>query len=513
MNKIQPGLARDDTTRKAPGTRRTKLVTVHGTGAGDTTATGDRWWQHGSRFGEEMKRRLDLEAEAIDLEPYQWTEGPNSELQRRAAGKGLLERILCYEDEGVDYYLVGHSHGGSVIYSALIQAERKGRELRHLKQWVTVGTPFLNYRPNPYIFQRLTSMGLTIFASGIMALAISATYRAMKNRSGWLPEEAVVLEALSTALVLYGFVSIIALFLIERRHRTWFTRKQKQRVEEKYGKRWLGLWHIEDEAISALYNVRNVSVPIVPSTFLQPVVAAVQLLVVFGVGIYLIQDTLTGKEGGSMLLWAAKTMTVTEADLSPGTEITVYMILLMLLALVVFYYAIRLANWLMKKTFRAIGVPLSWLLNRVLWASMRERAWGDDIVQEAVSRVEPSPPEFKRSFDPLPEIVARPLREHSDGHAITTLNKVRLILGMSRDAPPSADLRGELSESLKWKELIHTSYFDVPEFVDLLAIGMHRAGLAQERGSYASPPEKLDQMRAWLDREPVSEEKVPEPTS
>ena len=27
-----------------------RLITVHGTGAGDVTATGDRWWQLDSRF-------------------------------------------------------------------------------------------------------------------------------------------------------------------------------------------------------------------------------------------------------------------------------------------------------------------------------------------------------------------------------------------------------------------------------------------------------------------------------
>ncbi|XDA98608.1 hypothetical protein AB1M95_01520 [Sulfitobacter sp. LCG007] len=511
MNKTLSRVESDTGQTAGPSPRRVKIITVHGTGAGATTATGDRWWQHGSEFGKEITRRLDLRSSRIDLEPFQWTEGPNSEQKRREAGAALLERLLEYEAAESDYFVLGHSHGGSVIYSALVQAVRQGHDLRHLRQWITVGTPFLNYRPHRYIFQRLTSVGLTVFASGLMALLISLTYRAVKNRAGWLPEETVILEAMSYALVFYGMGAIIALFVIESRRRTWFTRREKAAVEEIYSERWLGFWHIEDEAISALYNVRKVAVPIVPPTFLQPIVAVVQLLVVFCIGLYLIYDTLTGKIGGSLLLEAAQAMMNTEKVIDPEAEITLFMIAMMAVSLVIFYFIFGIAHWIMKKALGLVGRPLSSLLNHVIWGSMRERAWGDDVVQEAVWSVGPSPPEFSRSFDPLPDSVAVPLREHSDGHAISTLNKVRLILGMSRDAPPTADLRSEIAESLKWKELIHTSYFDVPAFVDLLAIALHRGGLGEERGGYASDPQILDEMRAWLDREPVKEERVPDP--
>ena len=56
---------------------------------------------------------------------------------------------------------------------------------------------------------------------------------------------------------------------------------------------------------------------------------------------------------------------------------------------------------------------------------------------------------------------------------------MRLVLGMTENANHSADIRSELSESLNWQELIHTSYFDVPEFVDLLAQSLQKAGLGE----------------------------------
>ena len=77
------------------------------------------------------------------------------------------------------------------------------------------------------------------------------------------------------------------------------------------------------------------------------------------------------------------------------------------------------------------------------------------------------------------------MREHSEKHAILTLHKVREVLGMTRNSRMAPDLRSELSENLTWQELIHTSYFDVPEFIDLVAIGLHGAGLAEFKEEFA----------------------------
>lgn len=52
-----------------------------------------------------------------------------------------------------------------------------------------------------------------------------------------------------------------------------------------------------------------------------------------------------------------------------------------------------------------------------------------------------------------------------------------MVLGMAENSGRPADLRSELSESLNWQELIHTSYFEVPEFVDLLAQSLKNVGI------------------------------------
>ena len=102
-----------------------KLITVHGTGAGDVTAAGDRWWQLGSAFLDELGKRLDIDPSRVEISPFQWKDGPNSEEERRLAGKKLYQELKSCDESGDDYYLVGHSHGGSVVYSALLQSVAK----------------------------------------------------------------------------------------------------------------------------------------------------------------------------------------------------------------------------------------------------------------------------------------------------------------------------------------------------------------------------------------------------
>ena len=123
--------------------KKTVLITVHGTGAGDEAIEGERWWQLGSTFQTELLKRLHLAPDQVEIAPFQWAEGRNSEIQRRIAAQELLNNLNKLEDQGVDYYLIGHSHGGSVIYNALLLSLRKERPLERMKHGCTGGTPFL----------------------------------------------------------------------------------------------------------------------------------------------------------------------------------------------------------------------------------------------------------------------------------------------------------------------------------------------------------------------------------
>ena len=103
-----------------PTGKKIKLITVHGTGAGDTSPTGDKWWQLGSAFLREFQKRIDLDPARVEVVPFQWDDGPNSEHHRRVAGRNLFKLVLDLEKAGTEYHLIGHSHGGSVIYNMLL---------------------------------------------------------------------------------------------------------------------------------------------------------------------------------------------------------------------------------------------------------------------------------------------------------------------------------------------------------------------------------------------------------
>lgn len=72
--------------------------------------------------------------------------GENSERARTLAAHELFDYLLELEQRKVHYHLVGHGHGGSVIWYALRLAEQRRVRLTRLRSWATVGTAFLHYR-------------------------------------------------------------------------------------------------------------------------------------------------------------------------------------------------------------------------------------------------------------------------------------------------------------------------------------------------------------------------------
>lgn len=450
-----------------------KLVTVHGTGAGDVTSSGDKWWQLGSVFMGKLQQGLELEPEQVDIVPFQWEDGPNSEEKRRAAGCSLAKLLLSYDAAQQDYYLVGHSHGGSVIYNALLKSVADKTPFERLKLWCTVGTPFLDYRPNTFLFQRLRSLGLTICTTGIVLFILGLWIAAIGFFGDQLDE--TVLD-MGYAMMLYGLINYGALWLYEHRKKSWFTLKQKRQTEEQYGERWCGLWHKEDEAISALSNIRQINAPIVPNNFLAPIVSSLQFVAVIFVGLYFALDI--AFHDSEEILGIAHFFLEDMEEEGFGVGFFTWMMLVMILA-----FCIPII-WIFTKilSFLAgiVGRPLSSLLNNIVWTSIKQRAWGDDLLKEDVYAVGSHPPLFKHQCDFLSENIAAPLRKHSEKNAIKTLHKVRVVLGMSEQAGGSPDIRSELSESLNWQELIHTSYFDVPEFIDLLTSSLRDSGLSNK---------------------------------
>jgi len=77
---------------RAQGTA--KLVTVHGTGAGQEANAGEQWWQLGSPFQEELAKRLQLDPARVEIVPFQWADGPNRGFLQVPAKRYISNSIL-----------------------------------------------------------------------------------------------------------------------------------------------------------------------------------------------------------------------------------------------------------------------------------------------------------------------------------------------------------------------------------------------------------------------------------
>jgi hypothetical protein len=150
------------------------VLLVHGTFAGREADRGDSWWQEGSAAWKELSKRLPDGARLSEQgEVFHWS-GDNSERARIKAGADLLEQMLQLEASGRKYHLIGHSHGGSVIWHALRQATLRRKVLPGLRSWTTVGTPFLHYRTSGA--WSLANIGSLVLALLLLKPACKAFY-------------------------------------------------------------------------------------------------------------------------------------------------------------------------------------------------------------------------------------------------------------------------------------------------------------------------------------------------
>ena len=105
-------------TTQAPEKDRPEelAILVHGTFAGADADSGENWWQSGSKEVIALQQRLPENVRiASGNEVFHWS-GDNGERARSKAAAQLLEHLRPLEESGQSYHLVGHSHGGSVIW-------------------------------------------------------------------------------------------------------------------------------------------------------------------------------------------------------------------------------------------------------------------------------------------------------------------------------------------------------------------------------------------------------------
>lgn len=256
---------------------RPVVLTVHGTFAGVADERSPHWWQVDGQLAADLKARFP--PDGIVVEPFLWKDGeetgPNRESERQRAGRLLFERVQEFERAGTPYHLVGHSHGGSVIWHALKYSAARNQRLKHLKSWTSVSTPYLELGPDGSIWRRIAA-ALAVVAAlywmGIWELVPKVISTVRQGGLAGLTTSIPLIEDLPdirTALGDPAFFALIAAFgVIALLFTLWLvlpfgdlfrhavispgSRRFESKAAEWYEPLWLGLAHPQDEAIAGL---------------------------------------------------------------------------------------------------------------------------------------------------------------------------------------------------------------------------------------------------------------------
>ncbi|MEQ8824944.1 MAG: hypothetical protein RIC14_11280 [Filomicrobium sp.] len=260
------------------------IIAVHGTFAhmggvpSETAAPGvePQWWQRGSAAEKDFTRLAEGMDGPVKVEPFLWS-GDNSELERRKAGSRLLKRLLELEATGETYCLIGHSHGGSVISTALTEAAVRKKPLNGLKRWITVGTPFVSLRRETTLFLRLSLFQKAIFIASFMLLLMFGAYVIGEFINGGLDfnkKGAAWRFAIYTGLMSLPFLLFWLVFKILDLRKLYFYRPSTLAwARQNFAPRWLGLRHEDDEAISGLSSIGGIKLQVFHRDFAVPFIS------------------------------------------------------------------------------------------------------------------------------------------------------------------------------------------------------------------------------------------------
>jgi len=471
------------------------IVTVHGTFSSGPLE-GQKWWQRGSAFAAGLPQLIEGADGTLTIEPFVW-DGFNSENARSAAGARLAARLKELDAKGEPFAVIGHSHGGSVLSAALLNAARDRLPLSSMQRWITVGTPFIKTQRQRFLFSRLGILGKAIYLTLLTFLVLGVLIALGGSVAG---------DAASWVLLLATFLTPIGVFygylrFQEGRRSLRFNRRHLGFAEQHYGERWLSLWHGKDEAVQCLKAVKRVDVTIFPRHF---AVAALNLL---AVGFIPLLALLVLNSQSAMNAIAARVFSIIDAsaaqDLYPSAGANIFenaavlfigllvipanlilpgvafdtvpmpaQLALLVFGLVVLLGAAVLITFVFNGIARLLSHGLSLVLNPLTLAQLKAATYGSDALEDFAVDASEWPVWLTRGYPCLPENIAREIEAASDRAIGTAVPKFRNIVD-SLTAAESAEATSDVvADYLTWQELIHTSYFDDNAFVRLLAYAL-----------------------------------------
>jgi hypothetical protein len=391
----------------APPNRPDSVLLIHGTGVASTEDKGADWWQAGSAFWAALEHSFCDGLARCGPTVFHWS-GGNSEHDREYASVVLLEDVRRMESEHQPYHLVGHSHGGSVIWMTLRKAVESDVPLTHLRSWTSIGTPFLKFTPEPIRWWRLLPLVLGVIAMVLVPLAGNhgvlvspwriGTYFAHVSELWQLGQYVQLLAFPLIWLIFVGIViwavSYASICLLSH----MFAYRQRGLDEQtfrQYGDRYLGLWSPSDEAINGLASTLFFHGEVTPK-------------------------------------WRPY-----------GTSFVAR-----LLTVVV---------WPVRLFYNSLVVSAT---NEFIWERVAKRLQGADSPGIELCRVSRSPCLSFEGWPALPDDVDFELVTTANQNAAGTLAAVRSALGLGATAgPDSPNVITGIAKQVTFRELVHTSYY------------------------------------------------------
>lgn len=145
-----------------------------------------------------------------------------------------------------------------------------------------------------------------------------------------------------------------------------------------------------------------------------------------------------------------------------------------------------------------VSTVASKFLNSITNAEVKRAAYGNDTEGEVAIGALDRPTWVEKSLPRLPAPVGDLITNYSNAAASLSIAKFRQAIGQIRFAVPTHTADTAISTYFTWKELVHASYFDVPEFRKLIAQAISRAdGFAPSEHFKADP--NFARSAEWLD--------------
>jgi len=497
------------------------IITVHGTFSSGPL-DGQMWWQRGSGFASRLPALIEGADGRLVIEPFVWN-GLNSESARRSAGEQLAAKLAEIEAAGEPYAVIGHSHGGSVLSAALLNAARKGQPLPLMQRWITVGTPFIKTERQRFLFSRLGILGkaiyLTLLTFLFLGLLIAMGGSVADEPAAWI-------------MLVATFVGPIALFygvlrFQESRRSLAFNRRHLGAAEAHFAARWLSLWHAKDEAVQCLKAVKRVDVSIFPRHFAASAlnllaVGIIPLACLFALTSQSAMNAVAGRvfsifdpsdaaqlypSGGANIFENAAVLflgllVIPANFLFPGVDFVETPLPAQIGLLVSGIALLVGAAYLLTLAFNGIAKlishGLSAVLNPLTIAQLKAATYGSDTLEDFAIDANEWPVWLTRGFPPLPAEIAEGIETASDRSIATAIPKFRNVVDSLIAADASEVTSDLVADYLTWRELIHTSYFEDESFVRLVAFALCQTDAFQPTQEFASHPAVNDVERAYV---------------